>query len=47
MKLIESIATYTGESYVKIKKVLSDQVKEIIAKMIVNPDLMDFVDPAL
>lgn len=47
MKLIESIATYTGESYVNIKKVLSDQVKEIIAKVIVNPELIGSVDPVL
>lgn len=32
LKLVESIASYTGESYTRIKQVLNDDVKNIIAK---------------
>lgn len=44
---MESIATYTGESYLNIRKVINDQVKEIIGNVIINPELIYSIDEAL
>lgn len=47
MKLIHSIASYTGTSRRNMEQVLSDEVKEIIVNIAENPEAAEQVDNAL
>lgn len=47
MKLIESIASYTGESYRGIEAALTDDVKAIILKLIIEPESASNIDQSL
>jgi hypothetical protein len=47
MELIESIASYGGGVYGKIKEVLTDDVKQIIISLVKNPAYVTNVDLAL
>jgi hypothetical protein len=47
VKLLESIASYTAESRRRIESVLTDEVKEIIVRIVRSPDAAAEVDGEL
>lgn len=47
MKLLESIATYTGESRRNIENILSEEVKYLIGKVVKTPDKLSSTETSL